>query len=325
MKNHAKARAHTNIALVKYWGKANEALKLPTTNSLSLTLDRFYTDTSVTFDEQLSADQISLNGTALEGPAARRIATFLDLVRSQAGISSKAQVTTVNNVPTAAGLASSASGFAALAAAASRASGLQLDHKQLSRLARRGSGSATRSIDGGFVEWHKGFGDRTSFATQVAPADYWNLNVIAILVNQQQKQISSSVGMQRSQTTSPYYREWEKLCKHDLKKLKMAISNRDFSCLGTIAEENAMRMHALTLSAAPDFSYFDADSLKAMQLIHQLRATGIPCYFTMDAGPNVKVLVEPEHLNAVLAALTPAFGANQLVVAAPGPGIQYLT
>ncbi|USS86672.1 diphosphomevalonate decarboxylase [Fructilactobacillus cliffordii] len=325
MNNYAKARAHTNIALVKYWGKINSALKLPTTSSLSLTLDQFYTDTSVQFNETLTNDQVTFNERRLNERSARRITDFLDLVRNQAGITTKAVVQTTNNVPTAAGLASSASGFAALAAAASKASGLRLNHRELSRMARRGSGSATRSIDGGFVEWHKGIGDRTSFATQVAPADYWDLNVIAILVNQQPKKMSSSEGMQLSQTTSPYYHEWEKLCQRDLKKLKIAIKNHNFNDLGNIAEENAMRMHALTLSAAPDFCYFDADSLKAMRIVHQLRESGIPCYFTMDAGPNVKVLVEPEHRESVVSTLQTAFGPDNIVVAAPGPGVQYLT
>ncbi|USS87523.1 diphosphomevalonate decarboxylase [Fructilactobacillus hinvesii] len=324
MNKYAKARAHTNIALIKYWGKRDERLKLPTTNSLSLTLNQFYTDTSVQFDERLVSDQVCFNGKILDQAAARRITNFLDVVRTQTGMQTKARVQTTNNVPTAAGLASSASGFAALAAAASRASGMRLNHRELSRLARRGSGSATRSIDGGFVEWHRGIGDRTSFATPVAPKDYWDLNVLAILIDEQPKKISSSKGMQLSQATSPYYAEWEKLCKQDLKKIKIAIKTKDFEQLGRIAEENAMRMHALTLSASPDFSYFAADSLKAMRLVQQLRANGIPCYFTMDAGPNVKVLVEPENRASVLSTLQAAFGNDKVVVAAPGPGVQYL-
>ncbi|ANZ58196.1 diphosphomevalonate decarboxylase [Fructilactobacillus lindneri] len=322
--NNSKVRAHTNIALVKYWGKENEALKIPTTSSLSLTLDKFYTDTEVTFKNELAADQIIFNGEAVKGNKAKRITNFLNIVREMAGKNIFAEVKTSNNVPTAAGLASSASGFAALAGAASKAIGLKLNKKELSRLARRGSGSATRSIYGGFVEWQKGFGDQTSIGVPFIEKVDWNIHIVAILVNKSEKEMTSTQGMKISKDTSPYYVEWKKLCKRDLKNIKIAIKAHDFSRMGKIAEENAMRMHALTLSADPDFTYFDADSLKVMKLVHNLRQRGIECYFTMDAGPNVKILVEDHNLVSLKQELKKDFDEDKIIVASPGPGIKYL-
>lgn len=322
-KTKITARAHTNIALIKYWGKADQKLKLPTTSSLSLTLNDFYTDTSVLFNEALTEDKIIFNGEQLPKEKAQRIVKFLDLVRDLAHINVYAEVSTINKVPTAAGLASSASGFAALAAAASKAIGLELSKRDLSRLARQGSGSATRSIYGGFVEWEKGTNDETSYAIPIEEHVDWPINVVAVMVNQSEKQMSSSKGMQISVKTSPYYAVWEKISVQALEKIKVAIKNRDFNEMGKIAEENAMQMHALTLSSSPDFTYFDADSLKVMNLVHSLRKNGLACYFTMDAGPNVKILVEKANTTKLVKELEKQFGSDKIVVTTPGPGIEY--
>ena len=161
---HVTARAHTNIALLKYWGKQNEKLIMPTTTSVSLTLDEFYTDTTVWFDDTLSADELTLDGEPLTGKGATKVIRFLDMVRELAGETRFAHVHSINHVPTAAGLASSASAFAALAGAASKAAGLTLSDADLSRLARQGSGSASRSIFGGFAIWERGTDSETSVA-----------------------------------------------------------------------------------------------------------------------------------------------------------------
>lgn len=194
------ARAHTNIALVKYWGKADEELIIPQNNSLSLTLDHFYTDTTVQFDPTLTADQFTLNGQAQE---TTKITKFLDIIRQMAASQLFARVESTNHVPTMAGLASSASAYAALALAGSKALGLDLSSKDLSRLARRGSGSACRSIYGGFVEWQKGDSDQTSYAVPLVENLDWDLKMIAIVVNDKQKKIASRAGMQNVVHTSP--------------------------------------------------------------------------------------------------------------------------
>lgn len=204
------ARAHTNIALVKYWGKADEELIIPQNNSLSLTLDHFYTDTTVQFDPTLTADQFTLNGQAQE---TTQITKFLDIIRQMAASQLFARVESTNHVPTMAGLASSASAYAALALAGSKALGLDLSSKDLSRLARRGSGSACRSIYGGFVEWQKGDSDQTSYAVPLVENLDWDLKMIAIVVNDKQKKIASRAGMQNVVHTSPYYSAWVKRSK----------------------------------------------------------------------------------------------------------------
>lgn len=318
----ATAKAHTNIALVKYWGKKDQDLILPQTDSLSLTLDEFYTTTTVHFDDQLDRDIVSINGDELSDQAAEKVHHFLDIVRQMSGRTAFARVESHNHVPTAAGLASSASAFAALAGAASTAAGLNLSRRDLSRLARRGSGSATRSIYGGLVEWQRGHDDATSYAMPLMEQVNFGIEMLAILVDTKKKKVSSRFGMQQSVTTSPYYRVWPEVVAHDMAAIKEAIKAADIDAIGKIAESNALRMHALTLSADPGFTYFDSDTLKAMRAVQTLRDHGINCYYTMDAGPNVKVIYDRQNRQAIYDALAAQFGTDRLVVSKPGPGIQ---
>lgn len=318
----ATAKAHTNIALVKYWGKKDRQLILPQTDSLSLTLDEFYTTTTVNFLPELRADQVTLNGQQLSTTASQKVCRFLDLVRQQSGLNQFAKVNSINHVPTEAGLASSASAFAALAGAASTAAGMKLSRRDLSRLARRGSGSATRSIYGGLVEWHRGSDDQTSFAEPVVEQVDFGLEMLAIMINTGKKKITSRSGMQSSVETSPYYPAWKEVVAHDMVAIKDAIHRQDIRAIGKIAEENSLRMHALTLSADPGFTYFNAETLHAMRVVRDLRKQGLCCYYTMDAGPNVKVIYDRADRQKVLQGLSKDFNRNQLVVSQPGPGIQ---
>ncbi|RRK11078.1 diphosphomevalonate decarboxylase [Lactiplantibacillus garii] len=321
MNTTVTAKAHTNIALVKYWGKKDPQLMLPQNGSISLTLDHFYTETSVTFDDQLAHDQIYFNDQLLQPAKAQRISQFLDLIRQRSGQTHFARVTTGNHVPTSAGLASSASGFAALAAAGSRAAGMHLDLTDLSRLARRGSGSATRSIFGGFVEWHAGHDDQSSYAEVLQDPVDWDVQMIAVVLKATKKPISSTDGMARVVATSPYYPAWVQTANHDLDRMRHAIAAKDLHALGMIAETNAMRMHALNLSADPAFNYFTADTLTAIQAVTDLRANGVNCYYTLDAGPNVKIICAGHDTAVIKAALAKHFAPEQLIVAKPGPGI----
>ncbi len=317
-----KARAYTNIALIKYWGKKNEALILPMNNSLSLTLDAFYTETEVIFSDSYIADEFYLDDTLQDEKATKKVSQFLDLFRKEAGISLKASVISQNFVPTAAGLASSASGLAALAGACNTALKLVLDDLSLSRFARRGSGSACRSIFGGFVEWEKGHDDLSSYAKPV-PSDSFedDLAMVFILINDQKKEVSSRNGMRRTVETSSFYQGWLDSVEGDLYQLKQAIKTKDFQLLGETMERNGLKMHGTTLAAQPPFTYWSPDSLKAMDAVRQLRKQGIPCYFTMDAGPNVKVLVENSHLSEVQETFTKLFSKEQVITAHAGPGI----
>ena len=321
------AVAGTNIALVKYWGKRDVALNLPATGSLSLTLKELGTRTTVRFGSHFGPDdRVRLNGQDPDDKTRSRIGAFLDLVRAHAGISARAEVVTENSVPTAAGLASSAAGFAALALAASRAAGLILEPAQLSALARRGSGSAARSIFGGFVEMQPGvFSDGTdAVAAPVPEGDGWPVRLVVAVTSEGAKHMGSTEAMDRTARTSPFYAGWLESVPQDLQDARVAIAERDLHRLGTVAERSAMRMHASAMAAAPPILYWTPSTLAAMQTVRGLRDSGVAAYFTIDAGPHVKVLCEAADVPQVEAALSATPGVLRTVVASPGRGARIL-
>ncbi|XCA69742.1 diphosphomevalonate decarboxylase [Paucilactobacillus suebicus] len=319
-----KVKAHTNIALVKYWGKKDSGLIIPYTDSLSLTLDEFYTTTAVEFSDDLEHDEFKIDGNPVNEKNFVKLTNFMSHIRDLSGVTQYASVSSKNHVPISAGLASSASAFAALAAAGAKAAGLDLTRQELSRVARRGSGSATRSIFGGLVEWHRGYDDVSSFAEPIQEKLDFGLEMIAILLDTNIKKVSSRSGMQSVVATSPYYASWIDVVQNDMGLMKEAIKNKDINRIGKIAELNAMRMHALNMSAEPSFTYFNSETLKTIELIHDLRNQGINCYYTLDAGPNVKVIYDRKNRDRILKALQIEFKRDQLVVAHPGPGIEYI-
>ncbi|WP_010529101.1 diphosphomevalonate decarboxylase [Lentibacillus jeotgali] len=323
----ATAKAHTNIALIKYWGKRDESLILPMNNSLSLTLDGFYTTTSVEFQNDLSADRFYLNGQLTEGAEKHRVTAFLDRIRAAAGEPDAfAEIHSANHVPTAAGFASSASGFAALAAAAAKAIDLSVNQQQLSILTRQGSGSACRSVYGGFVEWEKGkLSDGSdSFAIPVASADHWDIRVAAVVLSSAEKKVLSREGMKRTVNTSVYYPSWVDSIPDDLAAIKDGIVAKDVEKVGEIAEANCLRMHATTLAANPPFSYWQSTTVSIIQAVQDLRAAGVPAFFTIDAGPNVKVLYTPDYEEKVRNTLRNIAGVHDVKVSKPGEGISYI-
>jgi len=323
----ATAVAGTNIALVKYWGKRDQALNLPATGSLSLTLDRLGTRTHVAFDGgDGAADRVTLNGAAAEAKVAARVSAFLDRVRARAGIAARATVTSENNIPTAAGLASSASGFAALALAAARAAGCNLTPAELSVLARLGSGSAARSIFGGFVEMARG--ERADGTDAVArPLQLgdgggtdWPVRLVVAITAAGEKALGSTAAMARTAETSPYYPAWVRGVDGDLAAARAAIAARDLAALGAVAERSAMRMHASAMAADPAILYWNPATIAAMTCVRGLRAQGTPAYFTIDAGPHVKVLCEAATADGIAAALDEVPGVLRTLIASPGPG-----
>ncbi|MGM8365696.1 diphosphomevalonate decarboxylase [Virgibacillus sp. W0181] len=323
----ATARAHTNIALIKYWGKRDEEKILPTNNSLSLTLDGFHTTTTVTFEEDLTEDTFVLDEQPVTGEQYERVTQYLDLIRTYAGKEDLfADVYSINAVPTAAGFASSASGFAALAAAATRALDLNVTDQELSMLTRQGSGSACRSIYGGFAEWEKGerADGSDSYAVPIVPADYWDIRVAAVVLSADKKDVSSREGMKRTVDTSVFYQGWLDNIPNDLNAIKLGIKERNFEQVGQIAEANCLKMHATTLGAHPPFTYWHDTTMAVMQTVQTMRANGIPVYFTIDAGPNVKVLYLPEHEALVEQTLREAPGVSDVVLSRAGNGISYL-
>ena len=321
------AIAGTNIALVKYWGKRSGPFNLPAAGSLSLTLRELDTRTTVRFDAQLAGgDRVRLNGQPADEGMRQRVSAFLDIVRQQAGITTAADVVTDNTVPTAAGLASSASGFAALALAASRAAGLTLLPQALSVLARRGSGSAARSIFGGLVEMQAGTREDGSdaYARPLPEGDAWPLRLVVAVTAEGPKAIGSTEAMRRTAQTSPYYQAWIHSVDADLRDARAAIAERDLRRLGAVAERSAMRMHASALAADPPILYWSAATIAAMDTVRQLRHRGIDAFFTIDAGPHVKVLCDPRHAGEVQAALASTSGVLRTIVASPGPGAHVL-
>ncbi|NQG20049.1 diphosphomevalonate decarboxylase [Streptococcus suis] len=319
------ARAHTNIALIKYWGKRDKQLFLPMNSSLSLTLDAFYTDTKVIFDSDLTADEFYLNGILQDSKEILKISRFLDLFCEYIGERTFARVESLNFVPTAAGLASSASAFAALTLATATALGLNLSREELSTLARRGSGSSTRSLFGGFVEWDMGTGSADSMAHPIDDAD-WDIGMIVLAVNTGQKKIASREGMDHTVATSPFYQAWVDTAKEDLQAIKQAIADRDFEQVGQITEHNGMKMHATTLSANPPFTYWSADSLLAQEAVRQVREeSGLSAYMTMDAGPNVKVLCRASQMAELVDGLSQYLPKEKIITSLPGPAAYVLT
>lgn len=313
------ARAHTNIALIKYWGKQDTTLMLPATSSVSLTLADFYTDTTVAFDPTLLQDQFTLDGGA---QPVNQVSAFLDLVRTLAGITTRASVQSHNHVPTSAGLASSASAYAALAVAASRAAGLTLTQPELSRLARRGSGSAARSIYGGLAVWHRGHDDASSFA-EALPKTPLALAMLVVLVDEGVKPISSRNLMANTVATSPYYPTWVTANEEAAAAMQQALASADFAQVGHLTEQSSMQMHATMLAADPAFTYFQPATLTAWAIVKTLRQNGVPAYATMDAGPNVKVLTLAPYVGQVHQALAKTFG-DRVLITKPGPAARVL-
>lgn len=320
----ATAVAHPNIALIKYWGKRDEQLMIPNVDSLSMTLDVFPTTTTVELDAAARTDGVTFDGAPAQGEALRRVVGFLQLLRERSGRSERAVVDTRNSVPTGAGLASSASGFAALALAGAAAYGLDLDRTALSRLARRGSASASRSLFGGFAVCHAGQGageeaDLGSYAEPVPAPDFDPALVVA-LVDAGPKAVSSRAAMRRTVETSPLYGAWARSSKADLTELLAALRRGDLEAVGEVAERNALGMHATMLAARPAVRYLSPNTVAVLDEVLRLRAAGVAAYATMDAGPNVKVLCHRADAARVARAVLGAVPGCTVHTARRGPG-----
>jgi diphosphomevalonate decarboxylase len=269
-----------------------------------------------------AADRVTLDGAPADPAFAARVSRFLDLVRARADLRAPAEVETRNSVPTAAGLASSASGFAALALAASRAAGLDLGPAELSALARRGSGSAARSIFGGLVEMDPGqrADGADAVAHQLLAPAAWDLRLVVAVTERGPKAIGSTEAMDRTAATSPYYAAWLASVPGDLATARQAIEARDLAALGTVVERSALRMHASAMAAEPAIIYWTPATLAAMRAVLELRRSpGLAAYFTMDAGPHVKVLCRAADAERVAALLRSVPGVSATLIATPGP------
>lgn len=321
----AVARAPANFALIKYWGKADAALNVPAVGSISITLDALWSETEVELDSALAADDFVLDGRRVPAQLAK-VASCLDVLRELAGSQARARVTSRNNFPTGAGLASSASGFAALVTAAAAALDLTLTPREASVAARRGSGSAARSIFGGFVEMHAGTArdGSDSYAEPLAAAADWPLEVVVAVTAKGEKAVDSTSGMRRSAAASAYYPAWVATHAADLDAARAAIRARDFAALAAVAEHNCLKMHAAMLATDPPLIYWNGGTLECMSAIRRLRADGVPVFFTIDAGPQIKAVCAPGARAEVAAALRAVPGVLEIIEAGLGQGARLL-
>ncbi len=304
------AIAHPNIALTKYWGKADVSRNVPATPSLSITLSELYTRTTVTLLETGAPDQIWLNGKATQDP---KISACVDRMRALGKTRAGVEIQTENNFPTAAGLASSASGLAALVTALDAAFDLRLAIDELAEQARLGSASAARSLFGGFAALVE------DQAWQHAPAPHWPLSVVVAVCTRQPKSISSSQGMRRSAETSPLYPRWVATASADFDQACAAVDDRNFTLLGQCAEHSCLKMHAVMLSSTPSLLYWNQATMACMQAVRDLRSDGVPVFFTIDAGPQVKAVCLPEAEGAVAERLATQPGVAQVLRSRLGP------
>lgn len=293
----ATAVSPSNIAFIKYWGKKDTQLRLPANGSISMNLSGLTTTTTVEFNASLKTDECTIDDVKIEKEQ-KRVSEHLDRIRSLAHISTYAKVVSRNNFPSSTGLSSSASGFAALTVAAVNATGLSLPEKELSILARQGSGSACRSIPDGFVKWTDGNTNESSYAFSIAPSSYWNIVDIVAITNSGKKDIPTSEGMKLAET-SPFYQTRLTGMDKKLESCALAIKNRDFTTFGTLIELEALNMHAVMMTSNPPLLYLSPHTLSIIREIQHIRGKGIEAYVTMNTGQDVHILCLPEHSNEI--------------------------
>lgn len=320
----AVATANSNVALAKYWGKRDAALNLPYTGSLSITLHGLTTRARVRFGTEHHEDRIVMNGEPADEVAGQGVRRFLDYLRQMAAQRLPAEVAVTTSFPVAAGLASSASTFAALALAATNALGLSLSAHELSMLARRGSGSAARSLCGGYVEWLPG--ERSdgldSYAVQVAPPEHWRLGIVIAITDGGRKAVGSREGMAHALKSSPYFPAWLESHEADLEAIREGVLARDLALVGDAAERNCLKMHAVSMAATPPLLYWKPATLAVIQRVVQLRSEGLEAYFTIDAGPQVKIICPWPQRAVIAAIIADVPGVQQVLLSEPGGGAE---
>ncbi|MBC7809600.1 MAG: diphosphomevalonate decarboxylase [Burkholderiales bacterium] len=317
------ARANANIAFIKYWGNIDDALRLPANPSISMNLDGLFTQTTVTWREDLAADQLTLNGQSAEAQALRRVSTHLDALRQRLAISGYAAVESANNFPTGAGIASSAAAFAALTIAAAAAAGLTLSERELTTLARLGSGSASRSVPSGFVEWYSGATHEQSFAESIASPDHWDIVDVVAIVSHAHKTTGSSEGHQ-SANSSDYQTARVAGASDRLVVCKRALLERDFATFAEIVEHDSNMMHAVMMTSRPPLFYWQPATLGVMEHVRQWRADGLRVCYTLDAGPNVHCICVRGDMEQVREGLKQLSDVQDVLVANPGGPAQII-
>lgn len=319
----ATCRATSNIAFVKYWGRVDDKLRLPMNGSISMNLDAATTLTTVAFTPDRDTDSFHPKSLQLDGKQAARVFAHVDRIRQIAGIDTPVTIATQNNFPMGAGIASSASAFAALTRATAAAAGLDLSLKALSVLARQGSGSAARSIAPGFVEWHRGKDSNSSYAEQIAPADHWALHDLIAITQTEHKAVGSSKG-NALVSTSPFNETRVALAQQSLKTVRRAILRRDFTLLGEEMEREAIRLHVIAMTSEPAIYYWNPVTMRIILAVTTWRSAGLEAYFTIDAGANVHIITQADDVEVVEKRLRALEGVQDIINSRVGDGAQLM-
>ncbi|MEK7185760.1 MAG: diphosphomevalonate decarboxylase [Patescibacteria group bacterium] len=286
----ATAIAPSNIAFIKYWGKKDEVLRLPVNGSISMNLSNLLTTTTVEFDPKLKKDLVIINGKK-EKEEGSRVIKHLDRIRKMAKIKTKSKVVSESNFPSSTGLSSSASGFAALSLAGSKAAGLNLSEKELSILAREGSGSASRSIPDGFVEWLDGETSDASYSVSISPPDHWDIADVVVVLSDKKKDVSTTKG-QTTADSSPFFQTRIQNIDKKIKLCKKYIQEKNFTRFGELLEAEALELHAIMLTSSPSLIYLLPESIEVIKAVRKWRSEGLEVYFTLNTGQNVHLICQ---------------------------------
>ncbi len=315
--NRATAISHPNLAFIKYWGNQDDRLRLPVNSSVSMNLHGLQTQTTVEWGENLEGDTLILNGNYETGRALERVSAHLDVIRERLNLTMRASVLSANNFPMGTGIASSASSFAALTVAAVAAGGGNLTERELTTLARRGSGSASRSVPSGFVRWYKGDSHETSYAESIAAPDYWDVVDVIAVVSGQHKAVGSTEGHQ-SANTSDLQAARVAGADERLRVCCDAILARDFASFAEVVEMDSNLMHAVMMTSRPPLFYWLPATLAIMEQVRRWRADGLQVCYTLDAGPNVHCICIRKDAEQVKSGLKVLSGVLNVLTAPPG-------
>lgn len=319
----ATAIAPANIAFIKCWGKKDDVLRLPLNSSFSMNLSGAFTTTSVDFSASYKKDIVELVDGTFSQKETERTVSHLEAIRKYLGVSTFARIETKNSFPKGAGAAASASGFAALTVAAFASAGKEVSEKELTIFARRGSGSACRSIPDGFVLWKYGETSEDSYAHSVYPASHWDLRDVLVFVDTSMKKVPTTEGMENIKT-SPFWQERVAGIPKKIRKTKEAFDEKNFSLLGEIIEAECVNMHAVMMTQNPPLFYWNETTMKIIQEVKEWRAAGLPVYFTIDAGPNVHLLCEAKNEHVVTEKARAISDVQLVLINSPAQGAHLL-
>jgi len=315
----ATAKAPANIAFIKYWGKADDELRIPLNSSISMNLSEAYTVTTVEFQSDFKKDAVTLLGGSFSEKETARVIQGLERIRQRVGISMYARVVTKNTFPKGVGSAASASGFAALTVAGFSAAGVKLTEKELTIFARMGSGSACRSIPDGFVVWEKGKTSEDSYAHSLYSSTYWDIRDILVIVDAHMKKVPTTEGMEGIMT-SPYWQDRIAGIPAKIIAMKLALAEKNFEKFGNSIEEDALNMHHIMQTQTPPLMYWNDRTKEIMKRVYGWRKDGLPVYFSIDAGPNVHLFCEGKDINALVQKVRDIDGVQSIIINKPSIG-----